>query len=160
MTSAACSGPAEAIESLTAILAAHSPSSDTGIRHLPDLTTLSVAVTRAKQRYQACRYTEVVSELPPLLTHLQTACAGLEGDAHLQACTLSAEAYQVAGSILLKIGDPGLAWLAVAHGDSGVCPDLRGRWLAGWGPKPSKLVMRVRSPSPALSIRTAARNLA
>jgi hypothetical protein len=82
------------------------------LRSLPDLTTLSAAVARTKQGYQACRYSEVMSELPSLLTHLQTACSVLDGDARLQACTLVAEAYQVAGSILLKVGDPGLAWLA------------------------------------------------
>jgi Helix-turn-helix domain len=107
-----CSGPADAIEALTAILASYSPSPDADIQSLPSLDTVSAAVTRAKQGYQACRYTDVVGELPPLLTHLQTACAVFEGDARLRAYTLSAEAYQVAGSILLKVGDPGLAWLA------------------------------------------------
>ncbi|HEY1914619.1 MAG TPA: helix-turn-helix domain-containing protein [Streptosporangiaceae bacterium] len=105
-------GPADAIESLTAILATYSPAPDTDIRRLPDLTILAAAVARTKQGYQACRYSEVMSELPSLLTHLQTACAVLDGDARLQARALSAEAYQVAGSVLLKIGDPGLAWLA------------------------------------------------
>jgi transcriptional regulator with XRE-family HTH domain len=105
-------GPADAIESLTAILAAYSTTVAPDLRRLPDLTTLSAAVARAKQGYQACRYSEVVTELPPLLTHLQTACAVLESDGRLQSCTLAAEAYQVAGSILLKVGDPGLAWLA------------------------------------------------
>jgi transcriptional regulator with XRE-family HTH domain len=105
-------GPADAIESLTTILATYSPAPDADVEHLPDLTTLAAAVARTKQGYQACRYSDVMSELPPLLTHLQTACAVLDGDARLQAFTLSAEAYQVAGSILLKIGDPGLAWLA------------------------------------------------
>jgi hypothetical protein len=42
--------------------------------------------------------------------------------------------------------------LTVAHGDSGMHPDLRAHRSAGRGPKPSKLVMRVRFPSPALSI--------
>jgi transcriptional regulator with XRE-family HTH domain len=104
--------PGDAIESLTAILATYSPAADADVQHLSDLATLAAAVARTKQGYQACRYSDVLSELPPLLTHLQTACAMLDGDARLQACTLSAEAYQVAGSILLKVGDPGLAWLA------------------------------------------------
>jgi hypothetical protein len=41
----------------------------------------------------------------------------------------------------------------VNHGDSrlrtgtaGMRADLRERWSAGWGPKPSKLIMRVRFP--------------
>jgi len=105
-------GPAGALESLTAVLASYSPAPDTDIRTTPDLTTLSAAVAQAKRAYQACRYSEVAKELPPLLTNLQAACAVLDGDARRQAHTLAAEAYQVAGSILLKLGDPGLAWLA------------------------------------------------
>jgi hypothetical protein len=105
-------GPADALESLTAVLAAYSPAPDTQIHAAPDLTTLSAAVSRAKRSYQACRYSDVLQELPPLLTGLLAACAVLDSDARLQAHTLSAEAYQVAGSILLKLGDPGLAWLA------------------------------------------------
>jgi transcriptional regulator with XRE-family HTH domain len=45
-------GPADAIESLTTILAAYSPTLDADLGRLPDLTTLSAAVTRAKQGYQ------------------------------------------------------------------------------------------------------------
>jgi hypothetical protein len=41
--------------------------------------------------------------------------------------------------------------LTVAHGDSGMRPDLRERWSAACDSKPSKLVMRVRFPSPALT---------
>jgi tetratricopeptide (TPR) repeat protein len=105
-------GHAEALESLTAVLAIYSPAGDTDIGSAPNLATLSAAVAHAKRSYQACRYSEVVKELPPLLTNLQTACAMLDGDDRLNANTLSSEAYQVAGSILLKLGDPGLAWLA------------------------------------------------
>jgi hypothetical protein len=54
----------------------------------------------------------VISQVPPLLTRLQAACAGLDGEDQRQAHALSAEAYHVAASILLKLGDQGLAWLA------------------------------------------------
>jgi transcriptional regulator with XRE-family HTH domain len=76
---------------------------------LPALTT---AVTEAKQAYQGCRYAEVMSRLPGLLTDLQAACDSLDGDARLRACALAADAYHVAASVLLKLGDHGLAWLA------------------------------------------------
>jgi transcriptional regulator with XRE-family HTH domain len=112
LTDTTRTGPIEALESLTAVLAAYSPAADADIRTTPDLDALSAAVAQAKRGYQACRYSEVAAELPPLLTHLQMACAVLNGDARLQAYTLAAEAYQVAGSVLLKVGDPGLAWLA------------------------------------------------
>jgi hypothetical protein len=36
----------------------------------------------------------------------------LDGDARLRACALSANAYHVAASVLLKLDDHGLAWLA------------------------------------------------
>jgi transcriptional regulator with XRE-family HTH domain len=77
-----------------------------------DLPTLIKAVARAKQSYQACRYTEVMSQLPTLFTLLQAACGELGGDARLRAYALSADAYHVAASVLLKLDDHGLAWLA------------------------------------------------
>ena len=43
---------------------------------------------------------------------LQAACDSLDGDARLRACALSADAYHVAASVLLKLDDHGLAWLA------------------------------------------------
>jgi hypothetical protein len=54
----------------------------------------------------------VTKDLPALLSRLQAACAVLDGQARLQAYTLSAEAHHVAASILIKVGDQGLGWLA------------------------------------------------
>jgi hypothetical protein len=76
------------------------------------LPTPAHAVTRARLRYQACRYTELVSELPGLLGRLDTACRTLDGDEQLRACTLAADTYHVTAGFLLKTGDPGLAHLA------------------------------------------------
>jgi hypothetical protein len=106
-------GPPDAIESFAAVLAAYAPG--IGLPPLdapPDLAVLADAVAQAKRDYQACRYSEVTRELPELLARLQAACAVLEDPARLQACTLSAEAYHVAASVLLKAGDQGLGWLA------------------------------------------------
>jgi hypothetical protein len=77
-----------------------------------DLPTLTKAVANAKRTYQSCRYTEVMSQLPALLLGLQGACDSLDGDARLRAWVLSADAYHVAASVLLKMDDYGLAWLA------------------------------------------------
>jgi hypothetical protein len=47
-----------------------------------------------------------------LLPDLHTACDSLDGDQRLRAYALSADAYHVAASVLLKLDDHGLAWLA------------------------------------------------
>ena len=83
----------------------------TGTRGI-GISALATAVARAKQSYQACRYAEVMSQLPRLLADLQMASENLDGDARLKANALSADAYHVAASILLKLDDHGLAWLA------------------------------------------------
>jgi hypothetical protein len=77
-----------------------------------DIASLSRAVTGAKRNYQACRYSEVMARMPRLLSELQTACGSLSGDSLLKAQALSADAYHVAASVLLKLDDHGLAWLA------------------------------------------------
>jgi len=77
-----------------------------------DLSALAKAVATAKRTYQACQYTEVMSQLPALLPALQTASANLDGDDRLRAYALSADAHHVAASVLLKLDDHGLAWIA------------------------------------------------
>ncbi len=90
-------GLADSIESFAAVLAAYSPDTPGGALDTPpDIAALAAAVARAKRDYQACRYSDVVKDLPALLTRLQAACSVLDGDARLQACTLSAEAHHVA----------------------------------------------------------------
>src|ERR1039458_8036725 len=107
------SGPADAIESFAAVLAAYAPdTAGSTLDEPPDLPSLAAAVARAKRDYQACRYSEVTENLPALLGRLQAACAVLDGEARSQAYTLSAEAHHVAASILFKVGDQGLGWLA------------------------------------------------
>ena len=78
----------------------------------PDLTILSRSVSRARSQYQACRYSELVSQLPPLLADLNVACVTLTSDGRRHACALSADAYHVTAGFLLKAGDQGLAHLA------------------------------------------------
>lgn len=76
------------------------------------MPALARAVADAKRTYQACHYTDVMSQLPTLLSALQSACVSLDGDDRLRAHALSADAYHVAASVLLKLDDHGLAWLA------------------------------------------------
>ncbi|HEX4815018.1 MAG TPA: helix-turn-helix transcriptional regulator [Nonomuraea sp.] len=96
------------IEKIAAVLVDYTTPADGPI----DLESLANAVAAAKRNYQACRYAEVIANLPALLRRLRAACTFLNGDDHLRAQALSAEAYHVTASILLKQEDKGLAWLA------------------------------------------------
>jgi transcriptional regulator with XRE-family HTH domain len=107
---AAGTGPLRSADALVTALVA--PERDPTTAQLADISALAKAVANAKRAYQACRYTEVMSHLPALLPALQAACDNLDGDARLRAYTLSADAYHVAASVLLKLDDHGLAWLA------------------------------------------------
>lgn len=103
-------GALRGAEALATVLA--SPQSAAAAGRAPDLPGLTKAVAAAKRNYQACRYSEVMAQLPRLLPDLQAACDALDGDARLRAYALSADAYHVAASVLLKLDDHGLAWLA------------------------------------------------
>ena len=103
-------GPLHEAQSLVTALVA--PESGPAAAQPAEFSALIKAVAIAKRAYQACRYTEVMSQLPTLLPALQAACDNLDGDARLRACALSADAYHVAASVLLKQDDHGLAWLA------------------------------------------------
>jgi transcriptional regulator with XRE-family HTH domain len=107
------SGSAAGIEAFAAALAGYAPGADAArYATASDLGTLSRTVKAAKLRYQACQYAEVIEHMPPLLSGLRVACSGLTGDQQRRAFVLSAEAHHTAASILLKLGDSGLAWLA------------------------------------------------
>ena len=101
--------PATAVEPLVLMLTGASPESSTAP---PDLNALTHSVTRARTDYQGCRYAELASRLPRLLSQLDSACRYLSGDNRRRACALSADAYHVAAGLLLKKGDPGLAHVA------------------------------------------------
>lgn len=90
------------------------PMSGTALGHTeaPDLTALTRGVSRARSQYQACRYSELLSQLPALLADLQAARATLAGDAKRHASALAADAYHVTAGFLLKGANQGLAYLA------------------------------------------------
>jgi hypothetical protein len=78
----------------------------------PSIAALTAAATAARRRYQACRYTELTSQLPILLSQLHDACISFDGQDRLRACALSADVHHVAAGLLLKLDDQGLAVLA------------------------------------------------
>jgi hypothetical protein len=79
---------------------------------LPAIGQLAAAVARAKRDYQACRYASVLNVLPRLLETVRWACRVVSGDELLRVQALAADAYQVTGSVMLKLGDVALATLA------------------------------------------------
>lgn len=101
-------GLAGAVESFAAALTAGPPAP----AEPPDLEVLVGQVAAARRGYQACRYAEVIRELPGLLARLAGTAAALDGDERLRAYVLAAEAHHVAASVLLKLGEHGLAPLA------------------------------------------------
>jgi tetratricopeptide (TPR) repeat protein len=76
------------------------------------LPQLSRAVAGAKTDYQACRYEHVLDRLVALLPSLEAVRSGVEGEQRSQVEVLAAELYHVAGSVLLKVGDQGMALVA------------------------------------------------
>jgi hypothetical protein len=95
-------------EPLAPVLTAHTP----GLAASPSVEALAAAVHQARREYQACRYTDLIKYLPPLLSQLHTAASTLDGEARLRVHALSAEAHHVAAGLLLKLDDQGLAFLA------------------------------------------------
>ncbi len=96
------------IERIAAVLVDYTAPAD----NVTNLDALADAVAAAKSNYQACHYGRVTANLPALLRKLRAACTALDGDDRLRAQALTAEAYHVTASILLKQEDKGLAWLA------------------------------------------------
>ena len=104
--------PLEGVEAFAAALAGYPALSSDPNPVALSMPRLNQAVAAAKRNYQDCRYSTVTDSLPQLLADLRTACATHEGDTRLQAEALSAEAHHVAASILLKLDEEGLAWVA------------------------------------------------
>lgn len=70
------------------------------------------AVAAAKIDYQACRYERVLDQLVTLLPALQPARADAPSEQRAQIEVLAADLYHVVGSVLLKVGDHGMALVA------------------------------------------------
>ncbi len=86
--------------------------SDRQPAHAPGLDRLTQAVGVAKRRYQACEYELAANALPELLTELRAASEAADSDTRVTVARLSADAYHVTASLMLKVGDHALAWVA------------------------------------------------
>ena len=106
----AAAGPLHGAEAFAAALV--TPESVPAPAQPTEVRALAKAVANAKRAYQSCRYAEVMSQMPTLLPTLQATCSDLDGDGKLRAYALAADASHVAASVLLKLDDHGLAWLA------------------------------------------------
>jgi tetratricopeptide (TPR) repeat protein len=69
-------------------------------------------VATAKAAYQACRYEQVLGSLATLLPALAPTRAEAEGDQRTRIDALASDLYHVVGSVLLKVGDRGMALVA------------------------------------------------
>ncbi|MEV0002148.1 hypothetical protein AB0H28_07650 [Micromonospora sp. NPDC050980] len=69
-------------------------------------------VAATKIDYQACRYQQVLAGLVAMLPALEPTRAGTQGEQRAQAEALISDLYHVVGSVLLKVGDKGMALVA------------------------------------------------
>lgn len=105
-------GQGQALVRLAQVLTGYSSSGVPVEGESASVADLAVSVAQAKRGYQACRYSSLLSMLPALLAAARLACERTTGDDLLRAQALAADAYQVTGSLLLKLGDQGLAGFA------------------------------------------------
>ncbi|MEW2377549.1 helix-turn-helix domain-containing protein [Micromonospora sp. NPDC047812] len=78
----------------------------------PPLADMRKAVNHAWLTYQYGRYGMLTRALPKLLRDAQAADAGHGGDQAVEAAHLLGQVYQIASSVLRKLGECDLAWLA------------------------------------------------
>ncbi|MCI4061963.1 helix-turn-helix domain-containing protein [Micromonospora sp. R77] len=78
----------------------------------PPLADMRKAVNHAWLTYQYGRYGMLTRALPKLLRDAQAGDAGYGGDQAREAAHLLGQVYQIASSVLRKLGECDLAWLA------------------------------------------------
>jgi hypothetical protein len=78
----------------------------------PSLGELTAQVNQAKRAYQACKYGQVLQLLPSLLVRARLAGDAATGTDSSAVQSAIADAFQVTGSVLLKLGDSTLAAFA------------------------------------------------
>ncbi|PSK62369.1 hypothetical protein B0E53_05730 [Micromonospora sp. MH33] len=88
------------------------PPSRTTTRVALTLRQFAQNVSAAKTDYQACRYEQVLARLSALLPALEPTRADTEGEQRAQVEALASDLYHVVGSMLLKVGDRGMALVA------------------------------------------------
>ncbi|MEH1011696.1 helix-turn-helix domain-containing protein [Micromonospora sp. CPCC 206060] len=96
----------------------------------PPLDDMRKAVNHAWLTYQYARYGVLTRALPKLLRDAQAADAAYRGDQAAIAAHLLGQVYQIASSVLRKLGENELAWLA-ADRALAVCQRAGDPLLAG-----------------------------
>jgi len=96
----------------------------------PPLPEMRKAVNHAWLTYQYARYGVLTRALPKLLREAQAADAAYQGEQGATAAHLLAQVYQIASSVLRKLGECDLAWLA-ADRSLGVSQRANDPLLAG-----------------------------
>ncbi|WP_428963113.1 hypothetical protein [Micromonospora fluostatini] len=79
---------------------------------VPSVEQLSRDVAAVKRDYQACRYERVLTQLTRLLPALDPVRTSAEAGRQARVDVLAADLYHVVGSVLLKVGDRGMALVA------------------------------------------------
>ncbi|MGP3912114.1 helix-turn-helix domain-containing protein [Nonomuraea sp. 10N515B] len=77
---------------------------------------LQRALAEVWQAYQGARYSYVVRTLPGLLGEAHHAVRAEDGDARMAAMGALGQVYHAAASILTKVGEADLAWIAAERG--------------------------------------------
>ncbi len=92
---------------LAALAQAHEP---------PPLAELQREIADVWHAYQASRYGLVIRRLPALLAEAHHAAGAYTGDERTRAQSLLGQAYHAAATILVKVGETDLAWVAAERG--------------------------------------------
>ena len=82
----------------------------------PTLDELARQVDDIFDAYQHSRFGYVTAQAPGLLQHTVTAARAADADAAARAHELLALSYQAAASVLTKLGEADLAWIAAERG--------------------------------------------
>jgi transcriptional regulator with XRE-family HTH domain len=90
--------------------------SDDDQREPPPLDQLARQVADIFDAYQHSRFGYVTAHAPGLLQSTVVAARTAEGDATIRAYELLALSYQAAASVLTKLGEADLAWIAAERG--------------------------------------------
>ena len=96
---------------LSPLLASNDDDGDT-----PTLDELARQVDDIFDAYQHSRFGYVTAQAPGLLQHTVTAARAADADAAARAASCSALRYQAAASVLTKLGEADLAWIAAERG--------------------------------------------
>lgn len=82
----------------------------------PSLAGLEYSIGEVWGAYQDARYSYVIRTLPRLLGEAHHAARATDGDVRLAALGVLGQVYHAAASILTKVGEADLAWIAAERG--------------------------------------------